>query len=97
MNKKNNSEVKKKRTGRPYRQLGYKWLRAFDSRVNQRVGVLNTDISNLARKHNVSRKTFYCCGSAPSVERLLLLADILECSTDYLLGREELNDDKRRE
>lgn len=77
------------RTGRHYSRLGDKWKKAYEKRIDRLVWDLDTTKYALARKYGLDRKIFYGNGSAPSAEHLLILAEIFNCTTDYLLGREE--------
>lgn len=83
-------------SGRHKSKLSPDWIREFYLRVMNLIDQKGVDITTFAKRNKVARQFFYSNGCAPSIEKLIKLADILGVTTDYLLGREELNNDKRR-
>lgn len=78
-------------SGRYKSTMSPEWVRDFYLRVLILIDQKGTDVRSFAKKNKVSRQFFYSNGFAPSVEKLIKLADILGVTTDYLLGREEQN------
>lgn len=78
-------------SGRHKSKLSPEWIREFYLRVLILIDQKNVDVKTFAKRNRVSRQFFYSNGCAPSIEKLLKLADILGVTTDYLLGREEQN------
>lgn len=89
--------VKPMGTGRKRSNISNEWVREFYLRVLILIDQKGTDVRSFAKKNKVSRQFFYSNGFAPSVEKLIKLADILGVTTDYLLGREEQNNGIRKE
>lgn len=65
------------------------WRRDFYYRVHDLIDATGMTVRGFANKHGLNFQTFYNSGSSPSIERVLLFADLFGVTTDYLLGREE--------
>ena len=78
-------------SGRHKSTMSPEWVRDFYLRVLILIDQKGTDVRTFAKRHKVARQFFYSNGCAPSIEKLIKLADIFGVTTDYLLGREEQN------
>ena len=80
------------------RKMSDQWASGFTNRVNTRIDELGYNKRQIAMTFKIDRKLI--TGerfNAPSCYTLIMLSEILKCSTDYLLGLEDINGEKLKQ